>query len=69
MTIEQLRSYHSSRRGSICPGHPVKEIEGIEVTMGPLGQGVANTMGLAMATKGLTATYNREGYEVVNNKT
>ncbi|TFB01938.1 Dihydroxyacetone synthase [Trichoderma ghanense] len=69
MTMEQLKSYHSNRWDSICPGHPEIEIEGIEVTTGPLGQGVANAVGLAMATKNLAATYNRPGYEVVSNHT
>lgn len=69
MTMDQLKSYHSSRWDSICPGHPEIEIEGIEVTTGPLGQGVANAVGLAMATKNLAATYNRPGYDVVSNHT
>lgn len=69
MTVEQLKSYHSARYDSICPGHPEIENEGVEVTTGPLGQGIANAVGLAMATKHLAATYNREGLEVVNNMT
>ncbi|KAI9167922.1 dihydroxyacetone synthase [Paramyrothecium foliicola] len=69
MTFDQLKSYHSTRTDSICPGHPEIEHEGIEVTTGPLGQGIANAVGLAMATKHLAATYNKPGFEVVNNKT
>lgn len=69
MTFEQLKSYHSERVDALCPGHPEIEHEGIEVTTGPLGQGVANAVGLAMATKNLAATYNRPGYEVVSNHT
>lgn len=69
MTMNQLKSYHSKRWDSICPGHPEIEIEGIEVTTGPLGQGVANAVGLAMASKNLAATYNRPGYDVVSNHT
>ncbi|CEJ82293.1 Putative Dihydroxyacetone synthase [[Torrubiella] hemipterigena] len=69
MTFDQLKSYHSDRSDSICPGHPEIENEGIEVTTGPLGQGIANAVGLAMATKNLAATYNRPGYDVVNNTT
>ena len=69
MTVEQLKSYHSSRYDSICPGHPEIENEGVEVTTGPLGQGVANAVGLAMATKNLAATYNKPGFEIVNNMT
>ncbi|KAF2026353.1 dihydroxyacetone synthase [Setomelanomma holmii] len=69
MTWEQLLSYHSERPDSLCPGHPEIEHEGIELTTGPLGQGIANAVGLAMATKHLAATFNRPGYEVVNNQT
>ncbi|KAF7521543.1 hypothetical protein G7054_g12399 [Neopestalotiopsis clavispora] len=69
MTIDQLKSYHSKRTDSLCPGHPEIEHEGIEVTTGPLGQGIANAVGLAMATKHLAATYNKPGFELVNNKT
>lgn len=69
MTWEQLQSYHSNRDDALCPGHPEIEHEGIELTTGPLGQGVANAVGLAMATKHLGETYNRPGYEVVNNHT
>lgn len=69
MTMEQLKSYHSDRTDSLAPGHPEIENEGVEVTTGPLGQGVANAVGLAMATKHLGATYNRPGHTVVDNMT
>jgi dihydroxyacetone synthase len=69
MTFDQLKSYHSDRVDALCPGHPEIEHEGIEVTTGPLGQGVANAVGLAMATKNLQATYNRPGFDVVSNHT
>ena len=69
MTFDQLKSYHSARVDSICPGHPEIEHEGIEVTTGPLGQGISNAVGFAMATKHLAATYNKPGYPVVDNKT
>ncbi|KAJ5374402.1 hypothetical protein N7517_006408 [Penicillium concentricum] len=69
MTFEQLKSYHSDRVDALCPGHPEIEHEGIEVTTGPLGQGLANAVGLAMATKNLAATYNRPGFDVVSNHT
>lgn len=45
MTFDQLKSYHSDRVDALCPGHPEIEHEGIEVTTGPLGQGVANAVG------------------------
>ncbi|PYH97514.1 hypothetical protein BO71DRAFT_481120 [Aspergillus ellipticus CBS 707.79] len=69
MTFDQLKSYHSDRVDALCPGHPEIEHEGIEVTTGPLGQGVANAVGLAMATKNLAAKFNRPGYDVVSNHT
>lgn len=69
MTFDQLKSYHSARYDSLCPGHPEIEIDGIEVTTGPLGQGIANAVGLAVASKNLGALYNRPGYDVVNNTT
>ena len=69
MTNDQLRSYHSERADALCPGHPEIEHEGIEVTTGPLGQGIANAVGLAMSSKHLGAVYNRPGFEVVNNHT
>ena len=69
MTLEQLKSYHSDRVDALCPGHPEIEHEGIEVTTGPLGQGVANAVGLAIATKNLQAIYNKPGFDVVSNHT
>jgi len=69
MTTDQLKSYHSEKTNSLCPGHPEIEHDGIEVTTGPLGQGVANSVGLAMATKQLASIYNRPGYDVVDNMT
>lgn len=69
MTFDQLKSYHSARTDSFAPGHPEIEHDGVEVTTGPLGQGIANAVGLAMATKHLAAVYNRPGFELVNNMT
>jgi len=67
MTMDQLKTYHSASTESFCPGHPEIEHEGIEVTTGPLGQGIANAVGMAMATKNLAATYNRPGFDIINN--
>lgn len=69
MTMEQLKTYHSKEIDSYCPGHPENEHPGIEVTTGPLGQGVANSVGLAIASKNLQATYNKPGFPVVSNHT
>ncbi|PKS06195.1 hypothetical protein jhhlp_007512 [Lomentospora prolificans] len=64
MTMDQLKSYHSTQPESLCPGHPEIEIDGIEVTTGPLGQGVANAVGLAMASKHLGKVYNRPRFDL-----
>lgn len=69
MTMDQLKTYHSTSTESFCPGHPEIEHTGIEVTTGPLGQGIANAVGMAMATKHLAATYNKPGFDVVDNTT
>ncbi|CCH43898.1 dihydroxyacetone synthase [Wickerhamomyces ciferrii] len=69
MTMDQLKSYHSSRLDSLCPGHPEIEIPGIEITTGALGQGISNAVGLAIASKNLQETYNKPGFPVVSNHT
>lgn len=69
MSWDMLKSYHSVLPDSLCPGHPEVEIDGVEVTTGPLGQGIANAVGLAMARQHLAETYNRPGHDVVDNTT
>src|SRR5688572_9349740 len=50
---------------SKCPGHPEYRLtSGVETTTGPLGQGVATSVGMAMAGKWLAANYNRPGFEL-----
>jgi transketolase len=53
------------------PGHPEANhgIDGLEVTTGPLGQGISNAVGLAMGAAHFSATFNRPGYEIFNNFT
>ncbi len=53
--------------GSPCAGHPeYREAAGIETTTGPLGQGVGNSVGMAIASKHLGARYNRPGFDIVD---
>ncbi|KAL7418643.1 hypothetical protein Q5752_007102 [Cryptotrichosporon argae] len=66
-TLHELKRYHSPNYGKAA-GHPEIEYEGIEVTTGPLGQGIANAVGLAIAGKNLAATYNKDGYEIIQGK-
>jgi transketolase len=53
--------------GSMTPGHPeYSEAPGVETTTGPLGQGFANGVGMALAAEHMAATYNRDGFPVVD---
>ena len=68
LTLDDLKSFR--KLNSKTPGHPENfKTEGVEVTTGPLGQGIANAVGMAIATKNLAAIYNQEGYELFNNLT
>jgi transketolase len=68
VTLDDLKSFRQWR--SRTPGHPERgDTDGVEVTTGPLGQGIAMAVGMAIAEKHLAATYNRPGFEVVNHHT
>ncbi|KAL0373303.1 UNVERIFIED_CONTAM: Transketolase, chloroplastic [Sesamum radiatum] len=65
---EDLTSFR--QWGSKTPGHPENfETPGVEVTTGPLGQGIANAVGLALAEKHLAARYNKPDSEIVDHYT
>src|SRR5262249_61083132 len=56
---------HFRQLGGKAPGHPEYHwVSGVETTTGPLGQGVATSVGMAMARKWLTNRYNRPGFEI-----
>jgi transketolase len=68
VTMEDLKSFR--RWGSRTPGHPERgHLDGVEVTTGPLGQGIAMAVGMAIAEKHLAAVYNRPGFNVVDHHT
>ncbi|HZK47416.1 MAG TPA: transketolase, partial [Atopostipes sp.] len=68
VTLDDLKNFR--QLGKEMPGHPeVHEVDGVEATTGPLGQGIANAVGMAMAEAHLAATYNREGFNVVDHYT
>ncbi|KAI9695468.1 MAG: hypothetical protein M1836_006456 [Candelina mexicana] len=68
-TMEQLKGYcHPTALDftNIAKTHPEIEFDGLDMSTGPLGQGVANAVGMAMANMNLRATFNKPGFEVVN---
>jgi transketolase len=68
MTLEDLKQFR--QWGSKTPGHPENHItEGIEVTTGPLGQGISNGVGLAMAEAHLAARFNKPDCAIVDHYT
>jgi len=68
LTIEDLKNFRQLH--SKTPGHPeLGYAPGIETTTGPLGQGIANAIGMALAEKTLAAQFNRDGHDIVNHRT
>ena len=65
MPMEELQQFR--QWGSATPGHPEYDIErGVETTTGPLGQGISNAVGMAMAYKRMAAIFNKPGYDIIN---
>ncbi|HKD18423.1 MAG TPA: transketolase [Thermoanaerobaculia bacterium] len=68
LTLDDLKAFR--QWGSRTPGHPeFHHTPGVEATTGPLGQGTANAVGMAIAERFLAARYNRPGHEIVNHRT
>ncbi len=68
VTLDDIRNFR--QWGSKTPGHPeYGHTPGVETTTGPLGQGIANAVGMAMAERFLAARFNRNGSEIVDHHT
>jgi len=68
LPLDELRRFR--QWGSRTPGHPESHLTpGVEASTGPLGQGIANAVGMAMAEAHLAARYNRPGHEIFRHRT
>lgn len=68
LPIEQIKRFR--QWGSLTPGHPESHLtQGVEATTGPLGQGVGNALGMAIAEAHLSKRYNRAGHELFHHYT
>ena len=68
LTMDDMKQFR--QWGSLTPGHPeYNHTVGVETTTGPLGQGVANAVGFAIAETMMAAHFNREGFPVVDHRT
>jgi len=68
VALDDIRAFR--QLGSVCPGHPEYGVTaGVEATTGPLGQGVANSVGMAIAERWLAQRFNRPDFSVFDYKT
>ena len=68
LSLDELKTFR--QWGSLTPGHPESHLTpGVETTTGPLGQGISNAVGFAIAEAHLAAVYNRPGHDLINHHT
>lgn len=68
LSLEDLKAFR--QWGSITPGHPENHMTpGVETTTGPLGQGISNAIGMALAEKWMATRFNRAGFPLFNHHT
>lgn len=68
LSLDDLKQFR--QLGSLTPGHPeAGHTDGIELTTGPLGQGISSSVGLAIAQAHMGAVFNRDGFNLINNYT